>query len=102
MFMRWGATEQETRCNATILQRPAMQQTDLEKGMHTVLGVGIAVPTTSAGTDAGNRHGNRYSTWRGVLFQRRVIQKKRTAKEQRTHILCHFSDSARRGIRFES
>jgi hypothetical protein len=52
-----------------------MQQTDLEKGMHTVLGVGIAVPTTSAGTDAGNRHGNRYSTWRGVLFQRRVIQR---------------------------
>jgi len=38
MFMRWGATEQETRCNATILQRPAMQQTDLEKGMHMVLG----------------------------------------------------------------
>lgn len=64
-----------------------------------VLGVGTAVPTTSAGTmgmlpGAGNRHENRYI----LLFQRRVIQKERAARSTSVTSQISLNRTSRRGV----
>lgn len=63
-----------------------------------VLGVGTAVPTTSAGTVelpcAGNRHENRYI----FLFQRRVTKKKRTARSTSVTSQISLNRTSLRGV----
>jgi hypothetical protein len=91
IFMRC----ERTRCNATILQRPVMHQTDLEtpgSGNRHCLS-----QQQSCGTRAGNRHENRYMN---CFFN--VVSYKRNAQPNSTRTFLSLLRFSSKGLRFEA